>query len=241
MADITAFDKYETLGAYHWSECDRRYANWRRYNPAVDARYQITIEAIQGLNLRGTLLDIGCGDGLLMARVAHLMQRVKGVDSEKTAIGLAREKLLEFPNCEVIHASSYELPFRDASFDVVVSADVIEHLKDPAHHLREACRVMRTHGAFVLTTPKWRRDRKWDARHEREYHEDELRTLLSEYFQKIEIRFFWPLKWSRFYATKIGWRLLKFASIELPNPFLKVGQEPKQFGQILAVCSKPRT
>ena len=240
MADVIAFDKYDTLGAYHWIECDRRYSNWKRYNPAVDARYQITVNTITNLGVRGTLLDIGCGDGLLLARIAPLMKRVTGVDSEESAIRLAREKLREFSNCRVIHASSYELPSANDSFDVVVSADVIEHLKDPSLHLRECCRVLKPDGALVLTTPKWRPDRKWDMRHEKEYRADELRALLSEYFSGVSLNFFWPTRWSRFYATKLGWRLLKLLAIQLYNPFLRTGSEPRKFGQILAACRQPR-
>jgi 2-polyprenyl-3-methyl-5-hydroxy-6-metoxy-1,4-benzoquinol methylase len=239
MPDVTAFDKYEAMGAYHWIECDRRYLNWKRYNPALDARYQITIDAILSLRMRDSLLDIGCGDGLLMARIAPFMQRVVGVDSEQLAIRLAREKLQGFPNWELIFASSYDLPLGDSSIDVVVSADVIEHLKDPELHLREICRVVKPAGALVLTTPKWRQDRQWDIRHEKEYRADELRALLAEYFEAVALNFFWPVKASRFYETKLGWRLTKLFSIWVNNPFARSGTDPEEFGQILAVCRKP--
>jgi len=154
MIEVTAFDKYDTHGAYHWDECDRRYSNWKRYNPALDARYELTVRKIQGLGLRGSLLDVGSGDGFLMARVAAFMARVAGVDSEANAIHWAREKLREFPNCELTHTACYDLPFPENSFDIVTSADVIEHLKNPAYHLKEICRVLKDPGALVLTTPK---------------------------------------------------------------------------------------
>jgi len=240
MIEATTFDKYDLHGAYHWDECDRRYTNWKRYNPALDARYEITLEAIASLGLRGTFLDVGCGDGILMARVAPIMERVIGVDSEASGIRLAKEKLREFSNCELMHTTCYDLPLSDNVFDVVASADVIEHLKEPAHHLLEICRVLKPEGALVLTTPKWRPDRKWDFRHEKEYAPDELRTLLKKYFNEVTLRFFWPMNWSRFYATKFGWRLLKLAAIQLHNPFTRAGTDPDNFGQILAVCRKPR-
>lgn len=241
MTVATAFDKYDVHGAYHWDECDRRYTNWKRYNPALHARYKITVQAIANLGLRGHLLDVGCGDGMLMARVARIMERVVGVDSEASAIRLAKEKLGKFPNCELMHTVSYDLPFAEKMFDVVVSADVIEHLKEPGHHLREISRVLKREGALVLTTPKSRPDRKWDERHEKEYRPEELSELLTEQFDNVELMFFWPMKWSRFYATKLGWRLLKLAAIQLHNPFLRTGTEPEKFGQILAICRKPRS
>ena len=240
MADVVAFDKYRSSGAYHWLECDRRYRNWKRYNPAVDARYKLTVEAICNIARHARVLDVGCGDGLLMARLAPFMNKIVGVETDETAVALARDKLKTFTNCEVIHASSYDLPAADNSFDVVVSADVIEHLKEPAEHLRQICRVVRRDGALVLTTPKYRPDRRWDVRHEKEYRADELESLLLGYFEDIELRYFWPMTWSRLYATKLGWRLLKLVAIGHVNPFTRSGTDPRRFGQILAVCRKPR-
>jgi len=240
--EITPFDKYDKSGAYHWAECDRRYSNYLRYNPALDARYELTMRAIRDSEARGSLLDVGCGDGCLMARVAPLMNKVVGVDSEAGAIRWAKEKLLNVPNCEPIQTACYDLPFPAESFDIVTSADVIEHLTDPRHHLQEIRRVLRPGGALVLTTPKWRPDRKWDHRHEKEYRAEELSALLAEYFHRVDLTFFWPLRWSRFYATRFGWRLLKLISIQLWNPFLgHSAAEPEKFGQILATCREPRS
>jgi len=241
MSDAVHFDKYDADGAYHWAECDRRYANWKRYNPALDARYEVTKRKIQSLGLRGSLLDVGCGDGMLMARVAPLFERIIGVDSEMGAIRLAKEKLSALRNCEALHISSYDLPFAAQTFDVVASADVIEHLKDPARHLQEIGRVLTPGGAVVLTTPKWRPDGKWDQRHEREYRAEELRALLAEHFRHVEMNYFWPMKWSPFYATRAGWRTLKVMAIQLHNPFLQSSAEqPEKFGQLLAVCRNSR-
>ena len=114
---VVHFDKYDVDGAYHWDECDRRYNNWKRYNPALDARYKITLRKIADIGVHGSLLDIGCGDGMLMALAAPLMHRVTGIDSERGAVRLAKEKLRNFQTCEAIHARSDELPFEARSFD----------------------------------------------------------------------------------------------------------------------------
>lgn len=241
MSDIVAFDKYDADGAYHWAECDRRYANWTRYNPALDARYQLTTRAVRSLGLHGRLLDVGCGDGKLMACVAPFVAHVVGVDSEAGAVRLARQQLRTFQNCEALHIASYDLPFSDGTFAIATSADVIEHLTDPARHLREIRRVLSPGGALVLTTPKWRAAGKWDERHEREYRVEELRALLAEHFASVEMRYFWPAVWSRVYATRAGWRIVKLMAIQLYNPFLRWSDErPDAFGQLMAVCRSAR-
>jgi SAM-dependent methyltransferase len=237
MSEIVYFDKYDAGGAYHWAECDRRYANWKRYNPALDARYEVTARAIRALGLRGSLLDVGCGDGMLMARLAPWFERVAGVDADAGAIRHAVERLRALPNCTPAHVGSYDLPFAAGTFEVATSADVIEHLTDPGHHLREIGRVLKPGGALVLTTPQWRPDGKWDERHEKEYRPEELGALLAAHFPRVELRYFWPMRWSNFYATPAGWRILKLLAIQLHNPFLQVSdRDPQSFGQLLAVC-----
>jgi 2-polyprenyl-3-methyl-5-hydroxy-6-metoxy-1,4-benzoquinol methylase len=239
MSTIVYFDKYDAGGAYHWAECDRRYANWKRYNPALDARYTLTVDAVRGLGRRQRLLDVGCGDGMLMARVAPMFARVAGIDADRRAIELARERLSPLGNCDVQHVSDNDLPFSDRTFEVVTSADVVEHLIDPDSHLREIARVLEPDGALVLTTPQWKPDGKWDARHEREYRADELRALLERHFARVDLRYFWPAAWSRFYATKAGWRIVKLMAIQLHNPFLGVSDRaPDRYGQLLAVCRR---
>lgn len=240
MSEIVYFDKYDEGGAYHWAECDRRYANWKRYNPALDARYELTARAVRGLGFRGSLLDVGCGDGVLMARLAPFFDRVAGIDADAGAVALATEKLRGRANCEARHVASYDLPFADRTFDLVSSADVIEHLKDPARHLREIARVLKREGALVITTPRWRAGQRWDQRHEKEYQAGELAALLASHFGRVEMRYFWPEGWSRLYATAAGWRLVKLMAIQLYNPFLGSGTgDPERYGQLLAVCREP--
>src|SRR5262245_49798279 len=110
------FTKYDEAGAYHWTEVAR---SSRRYNPALDARYEVMVRA---LGRASRALDIGCGDGYLMSRLSPRCRIVVGVDSEWTGARLASERLPGYGNCRVIHASSYQIPFAAGSFDAVVMA-----------------------------------------------------------------------------------------------------------------------
>lgn len=227
------FTKYDARGAYHWLECDRCSS---QYNPPLEARYDILVNRIGRVR---RILDAGCGDGYLMSRVSTFGDEVVGIDPEAAGVTLAADKLRRFGNCTVVQASSYALPFGDGDFDVVLLADVIEHLENPARGLDEITRVLAPEGTLLVTTPKWRPDRKWDSQHVREYKPEELAVCLKAYFLDVSMTFFWPLSWSSMYATKIGWRLIRLFARHVYNPFLQESSEPERYGQIVAICQRP--
>jgi SAM-dependent methyltransferase len=105
--------------------------------------------------LRGGLrvLEIGSGRGTLLARL-----RSRGVDAvgiEPNA-GLAIDAVRRDPPLPVARMSGDCLGFQDATFDVVLSFDVFEHIADSDAHLAEVRRVLRPDGIYALQTPnKW--------------------------------------------------------------------------------------
>lgn len=235
---VVHFDKYSDRGAYHWNECT---PGSSAYNPPLVARYAVVRKAVEQLARRRQVLDIGCGDAYLMASLQAHCDRVQGVDPEQAAVNLAAEILKPWPHCSVVQGDCYSLPFGNNQFDAVLLTDVIEHLTDPGACLAEIARVLTDDGVLILTTPKFRPDRKWDERHEREYREEELRALLLAYFTQVGLSFFWPLDWCRFYNTRIGWRLCKTLARWGWNPFLKeCPTDPERFGQMKVICSGRR-
>ncbi len=237
---IESFDKYDKYGAYHWKECDRRYANYLTYNPPLVARYQIVVDTFRRLGGGKNVLDVGCGDGYLMAQLASHATRVVGVEFESKAVEFARAKLQSSPNCEVVQDSCYKLPFANGDFDCSTSTDVIEHLTEPKRHLSEICRVLKPDGVLILTTPRRQEDRPVNACHVTEFKPEELTVLLRQFFAEVQLAFYWPIFWTRIYNTRLGWRVLKILSIQLCNPFLnKQGTSAEKFTEILAVCRRP--
>jgi SAM-dependent methyltransferase len=234
---VVHFDKYDDRGAYHWQECNPKST---AFNPPLVARYTVVKKAVEQLPRRRHVLDIGCGDAYLMARIQHHVDKLEGVDPEAAAVTLAAEILKPWPHCSAVQGNCYSLPFDDAQFDTVLLTDVIEHLTEPEACLAEISRVLTDDGVLILTTPKFRPDRKWDDRHEREYRENELRDLLLTRFANVQISFFWPLAWCRFYNTRIGWKLCKPLGRLLWNPFLRESTtDPERFGQLKAICRIP--
>jgi ubiquinone/menaquinone biosynthesis C-methylase UbiE len=94
-------------------------------------------------------LEVGCGEGVIAARMHQRWGQVVALDLPDAGLradwrGLAGPGFL--------HASAHQLPFADDQFDVVVAAEVLEHLADPATGLREMARVGRRH--LVVSVPR---------------------------------------------------------------------------------------
>lgn len=105
----------------------------------------------------GPLLDIGCGAGPGLRFFEKVSGFTVGVDFAEDALREAA-KVLVRPRLVLADASQY-LPFSDLSFQVVVLADVIEHIADPFPLLREVLRVLRPGGQMLISTVN-----AWDVR-----------------------------------------------------------------------------
>ena len=172
------FAKYRERQAYHWREASLHPIHgwpYTRSRMAWVARQCAASRAI---------LEIGCGDGALLARLAREGASVVGVDLEETAIELAsrtfRQRGLQgefFTDLKAVEGRR---------FDTVVLAEVIEHLHDPEGMLARVVGLLSPHGRLVLTTPIRLLERPLDVHHVHEFWPDELRALVGRYFESIE-------------------------------------------------------
>jgi SAM-dependent methyltransferase len=112
------------------------------------------------------ILDAGCGTGGLIARLGplHPAWAWTGVDVSSLACALARERWsaplrqgfggrAEPALPRIVEANITALPFPPASFDAVVSADVLYHVADDRAALQEFRRVLRPGGVLILNLP----------------------------------------------------------------------------------------
>lgn len=100
----------------------------------------------------GRYLDVGCGDGQFFRGLRRHFQieDAFGVDSSGTALLAANKEGLQTKKVDL---SSDVLPFANGTFDTVSMIEVIEHLHDVEHCLKEVSRVLRPGGFLLLTTP----------------------------------------------------------------------------------------
>jgi len=94
------------------------------------------------------VLDLGCRYGALTRAYAE-GNEVTGVDVDREALAEAAKLGIEARWANV----DEPLPFEDASFDVVVAGELLEHVRDPAGLVGEAKRVLRPGGQLVASVP----------------------------------------------------------------------------------------
>jgi SAM-dependent methyltransferase len=138
------------------------------------------------------VLDVGCNTGYGTLRFLPVAHRVVGVDVSPRAIEAARRRSSD-GRPEFVVTSGLELPFPDASFDLVTSFQVLEHVPEPLAYLHEIARIVRPGGTVILATPNaatrlYPGMTPWNRFHVREYLPEELRELLAGAFPEVQIQ-----------------------------------------------------
>lgn len=112
------------------------------------ARYAFAARLARGKRA----LDAGCGAGYGSAELARGALSVVGIDCAAEAVEFAHAHY-RAPNLTFKQAACGALPYADASFDLIVAFEVIEHLADWPRFLEEARRTLAPNGQFIVSTP----------------------------------------------------------------------------------------
>jgi SAM-dependent methyltransferase len=121
---------------------ERRRDGRGRYHDLID---DLEVELVAPYVRGRDVLEVGCGTGLILRRLAEGARRAVGVDLSPRMLECARARDLE-----VVEGSATALPFADASFDVVVSFKTLPHVPDLSRALTEMARVLRPSPDAVL-------------------------------------------------------------------------------------------
>ena len=98
------------------------------------------------------VLDVGCSTGYLAAAIAARGNEVLGVEYDEASAAIARERGLEVLTAD-LETNDLAAHFGAGSFDVVVFADVLEHLRDPLPVLRRSHDLLAPGGYVVISLP----------------------------------------------------------------------------------------
>jgi SAM-dependent methyltransferase len=178
------------------------------------------------------VLDLGCGSGYGAASIGEQAEHVVGVDVDGDAVAFAQQRYsranVSFSRIE----AGKELPFADNSFDVVLSFQVIEHVRDDGGYLKEAHRVLRPGGVVVLVTPDRQHrlmpgQRPWNRWHVREYSGAQLERKVGQHFEivaSLKMGAAWDVagvEIRRYRKTK--WLTLPFTLPVVPDAVRRLG------------------
>lgn len=132
---VTTEDKSIALGhpSYVWRQGQDRRLGLVRQHVDLDGK---------------RVLDVGCGIGAYLVQFMRSTPRAYGIEVDMERLARARQKA---PG--VLQAVAESLPFRTGSFDMVFLHEVLEHVRDDAQALGEACRVLHQGGRLVVYVP----------------------------------------------------------------------------------------
>ena len=138
--------------AIFWDSAAKRYD---RQTKRLAAMYDEMVRRIlQELAPGDNVLDVGTGTGEIPLRICHAVSRLEAVDASREMIAVARDnaKLRGARNVTFSVHNSYNLPFRDGTFDAVIVSNLLHIVEHPADVLAEARRVLKPDGRLIAPT-----------------------------------------------------------------------------------------
>lgn len=112
--------------------------------------------AAQGIEIRqACMMDLGAGLGMLSEEAAFRGANPVAIEPGSGLGDITLGRIRRSGRGAVISARGENLPFRDGSFDVIVSLQMLEHVEHPAAVLREVYRILKPGGWFYLSCPNY--------------------------------------------------------------------------------------
>ncbi|MEK6955464.1 MAG: methyltransferase domain-containing protein, partial [Nanoarchaeota archaeon] len=102
-------------------------------------------------NRKLKILDVGCGVGNISLQIASNGYNVLGIDIDKASVDYANKKN-KFKNCKFKVANAHDINIKE-KYDVIVSPEVLEHLKHPEKLVSSIQRLLKDDGLLIITIP----------------------------------------------------------------------------------------
>jgi ubiquinone/menaquinone biosynthesis C-methylase UbiE len=191
MPDVK--ENYQAVVREYRDLSERYDQKWAFY---IEATVRETLRRLP-TDLGSDILDVACGTGAILqaVREAYPDVRFSGIDVSPEMLAVARKRLPDDTELKV--ASADALPFRDASFDTIVTTNAFHFFRLPNRALQEMHRVLRPGGRLIVTD--WCDDylscricdrilRAFNSAHYNTYSSVELREILeSTHFEDVNL------------------------------------------------------
>jgi len=194
--------------------------NKRRYIYQTKLYGSINKEILKYISSGQRILDVGCGTGDLGEIIKKQGNYVIGIDISEKAVERAGKKLDEVVLLDI----EQELPkFPTSSFDVIIFADILEHLYNPLEILVNFRSFLKNEGYIIICVPnianwKIRKDlflwSKFDYQNSGILDETHIRFFTFESLKRMVLK-------AGYYITSYDWRVSAFPIIHEALPKLR--------------------
>lgn len=169
-----------------------------------EKRQKIVMDNVKNIGLKkgSSLLEVGCGIGSLSHELAELGYNVTSIDMNKDFINYAKKKYSHLKNLKFQLNDITKKTFPN-KFNLIVSEEVIEHVKDQKSFLKNIRASIDENGYLILTTPNYsslwyflekvwakKATYDWSSTHYVKYNVKRFRKALQKYFQPVKIKTF---------------------------------------------------
>ncbi len=181
------------------------FGSWEIGGPRHYYREGLIIKGLKEALPSGKIVDVGCGTGSLVMKLAASGYYVVGIDVSDGCINITKSRVKQAglsDKVTVSKGSAYDISIPDSSVDAVIAGEVLEHLKDDASAVHEFSRVIKPGGICLITVPA--NPNLWDvwdnmAGHVRRYKKEDLVRLFEKYNFRVESVRYWGFPVMRIY------------------------------------------
>jgi ubiquinone/menaquinone biosynthesis C-methylase UbiE len=123
------------------------------YSEEQNAKLKAALEIVPVTD-NSSVLDIGCGTGLLFPYVANKAKLLVGIDISPKLLKQAKKRARQHPSTHLILADADKTPFKNQTFQNLFAITLLQNMPDPTATLKEMKRITKPEATIVLTTLK---------------------------------------------------------------------------------------
>jgi ubiquinone/menaquinone biosynthesis C-methylase UbiE len=121
-----------------------------RYNEEQTAKIEAALKNVS-IKSHSSVLDVGCGTGILFQHVICRAENIVGLDISKKTLIQAKERAKNLPNVHLLWADADNMPIKKDAFNYVFAITLIQNTPSPHKTLNEIKRVSQSDSVIVIT------------------------------------------------------------------------------------------